>query len=241
MLHLKPGRKVFVDSIGEDGEFIEPEDILSWVFTEPVEDIEGWTLLDLIEYIKPYGQFFGEMAKCNYEAFYEEINKPAPPQDKDDYTQKIQYILVSRIAEFQNKEETEITEYFNVNGKNDDETDEYGNYAIEFTPVSLLANKPIKINDTFELRRSMHKDRSMPVIFSYKKPLYFLDIIWAILWEISFLGLPEKRDKEKEKLDRVVYNINSGKGQLVPVEEALLRLRSTLENDATEQGSKGAD
>jgi len=165
---------------------------------------------------KRYGIIFGEMAKCDYNAFYKEMNGPKPEQDASDkeFADGIKYILVSRNAEFQDEDENELCEYIHVDGRND-EAEDGGRYGIEFTSISILADLPIKIDDTLQLRRSIGDDVfDKKVVLSCKKPLYLLDIIWGILWEISFFGSPasrnEKFDEIAGRLDDVKESIELG-------------------------------
>jgi hypothetical protein len=236
MLHLKPGRRLLTDSEAGD-KYIKKDDILQYVFSEPLGSIEGWTLRDLMEYIQPYGLIFGEMAKCNFAAFYKEMNGPKKVlEDPGDnaFVNNIKYISVTRIVSFQDEEENEICEYYNVDGRNDEATDG-GRYAIEFTSISLLADLPIKVDDKFEIQRSILNDGNTQTVLSCKKPMYLLDLIWAILWEISFFGSPENRDEKWDEIEGRAEDVKNGTVELIPmssVEDFMRDIQEEIEREA---------
>lgn len=248
MLKLTKDKKIISDSHGVKE--VTPDHILGYVFSEPVGEIDGWTFRDLMEFIAgTTGNVLGEMAWCHFNAFYREMQKPVTKSDEPD---SVQYILVSRRIDLY---KGEINEYADVCGGNDTITDEMINadfeatgvqnlsnrYAIEFTPVNELADKPIRIDDRFIVRKDIMDDQEMPIVFEARKPFYLLDIIWAILWEISFAGSPEERDEQVEELNRRVESIKDGTAKLIPAEEVFARLRERLDGlreQATEEQGK---
>ena len=243
MLKLTKDKKIISDS-SEEKE-VTQENILRYVFSEPVGEIDGWTFRDLMTFIEPVGMILGEMAWCRFDLFYAEMQKPAEP---DKWVDNIQYILIARNIEVYNGE---INEYADVSGRNDDVTEEMiqadiekndgmselsNSYAIEFTPVNKLADKPIRINDRFVVRKSMMEDDEMPIIFEARKPFYLLDIIWAILWEISFAGNPTSRDEMWGEIESRAESVKDGTAKSVPIEEVFERLRN-LTAGAEEAGN----
>lgn len=236
MLKLTKDKKITSDSHGLKE--VNQEDILGYIFSEPVGEIDGWTLRDLFNFIEPCGMILGEMAWCNFDVFFKEMQKPVVPKDGE--VDNVEYILVSRRIDLY---KGEMNEYADVCGGNDTITDEQINeevektgmtelsnrYAIEFTPVNELADKPIRIDDRFVVRKDIMDDNTMPVVFEARKPFYLLDIIWAILWEISFMGTPEDRDAKMDELDATIKGIKDGTIETIPAEEVFARLRERID------------
>jgi hypothetical protein len=253
MLRLASNKKIYTDMYGHKE--VRQEDLLQYVFSDPIGEINGWTLRDLLELIRPYKDIFGEMAWCNLDAFYAELNKPIV-KDPNGIVDHVEYIQVAFRAEIHKWAPDEISEYMDVVGRNDTYTDaaieedfkkngttDLGNrYAIEFTPVNELADLPIRIDDTYEIVKNLDEAPWRETLFKSRRPLYLLDVIWAILWEISFTGSPAERDEMSDELHKRLDEVKSGAAKTIPMEEAMKNMELHMEHlENLQSGPQGAD
>jgi hypothetical protein len=96
----------------------------------------------------------------------------------------------------------------------------YINYPVK------LAQKMI-IHDEVE-RNQKSKDNDPVAIF--EKSVYTLgDILYGIIWELSFHGGPKQRDEKSEELKESVDKIRDGSAKTVSWEEILKELESDME------------
>ena len=222
-LKLTKDKKIISDYYGEVKE-IDPIDILRVAYLEPVSEVDGWTLEDIFDLVYPLKDIWSDLAGCNFEPFYKELKSEMvllKPEDID-HLNKIDYIKVYRNLELE--DDGLLTESIHVSGiGKDGDSDKY---AIGFSPLYSIKNLKIVISDNFEINKLYSMD---PPIFKAKKPINLLEIIWAILWEISFHGVPEDRDEFIEELGRRVESIKDGTAELIPHEEVMKRLKDTLE------------
>jgi hypothetical protein len=234
MLHLNGYKRVF----NSDGKEVTAENLLQYIFTEPIGQVDGWTLRDLMNLIMPHKEVLGEMAWCNVDAFYAEMQKPKPEQPSW-IAEKVTYIEVSQVAEIPRWDPDHLNEYMDVTGKGEDPSDRY---ALEFTPVNELADLPIKINETYKITRELDASPWEETIFETKKPMYLLDVIWALLWEISFAGSPDQRDAKWGEIEKAKIEADEHPERLIPAEEVFRDLHNR--NFAAQQiseGPQGAD
>ena len=98
-------------------------------------------------------------------------------------------------------------------------------WGISFTPVSDLINIPVKLKTNAEITDfDMNKDpkRLIGALGKLEGVTYTLGhILFGILWEISWHGSPEKRDKLGDELKQQVDDIKNGTAKLIPFDEAL--------------------
>lgn len=83
---------------------------------------------------------------------------------------------------------------FHGYGDWDDETK--GGIGVSFTPSNELINLPVKISKDLPIYSERQK------LTTFKNPTYSLgQILYAIIWELSFHGGPDSRDELKDTLD----------------------------------------
>lgn len=99
------------------------------------------------------------------------------------------------------------------------EAQEGGNdgYGIEFTPVNELKHLPIRLETTM-VDPLLDERYALPPM-RYEPTL--LQFIYSILWELTFLGGPQNRSVESEKLDKLVEEIKSGSIKIMKREELI--------------------
>jgi hypothetical protein len=95
-------------------------------------------------------------------------------------------------------------------------------FAIELTEPWKLMSYPLKLRKTIEIRRELPKKNE--VFATFRNPEFTLgDILYGVIWELSFYGPPAKAKEFREELDRRVNEIKSGKAKLVKWDPKKLR------------------
>jgi|SRR5581483_223364 len=93
------------------------------------------------------------------------------------------------------------------------------NWGVSFSKPSYLAQYPVKLNRQLKF----YDDTSgSPTAFQeiacYDGISYTLgDILYGILWELSFYGNPAETQEMKAEIDRRVEEIKSGEAELIPL------------------------
>jgi len=107
-----------------------------------------------------------------------------------------------------------------IGAKKEDET----NYSVMFTPANNLAPYPLKINPEFKIYKDICECKNLKkgqeVLFEadIRQPSLF-EVLYGIVWELSFCGSPTDRDKEDEKIHQAMQDYKDGKLELIPAEE----------------------
>jgi hypothetical protein len=105
-----------------------------------------------------------------------------------------------------------------------------GGFAIEFTPLSELKDLPLKLELDMEFKdenQFIKEENNYKTILKGKRPFTVYEVIGAILYEISFVGDPEKRDDAwKEQLETVEDIKNSKEGKFVSIDDLMKDLNS---------------
>jgi len=126
----------------------------------------------------------GSMAHCPIKDFMAEMAKPC--------REEMPFRVIALTPEV-SLWEKDASVCFHVNGvdaKDGSDT----NWAIEFTPVNQLKKLPLSIRgggiyEDFKLTKPITMQPSL------------LELIFSVLWEISFMGGPEMREKQRAELD----------------------------------------
>jgi len=193
----------------KDGSFInfdgeeKPIQFLSSYLLKEVSFYEKITFRDIMYIIKNIGckELLGEMAWCNFDAFYEELDKPIDSKRLEESL--FSYIELKWSAEIYNEV---LEECIDVHGIDNNSKDKL-TYAIEFMPVNLLAHMEVKLNNKYDIYDA-NKKTSYDTIMSTNKDMKLIDILVAVLYEISFCGNPESRDDQWEGLKISTEEIN---------------------------------
>jgi len=87
-------------------------------------------------------------------------------------------------------------------------------FGVELTEPWKLTSYPLKLRKTIEIRRELPKKNE--VVATFRNPEFTLgDILYGIIWELSFYGPPDKAKKFAESLNKMREDIDSGKAKLV--------------------------
>ena len=79
-------------------------------------------------------------------------------------------------------------------------------YAVELTPIYELANYSIKVRkeitvaDWRDYEKKNHP-RDLNTSIDIRPSITLLEVLYWVFWELSFMGSPEKRDKQSKELN----------------------------------------
>lgn len=94
-----------------------------------------------------------------------------------------------------------------------------GGIGISLSPAYTLIDIPVKLRDSVSLSTQKNYRQSGEVQ-EFKNPSYsLLHILYGIIWELSFMGSPDNRDKESQNLKDIVQGIKDGTEKLIPFED----------------------
>ena len=191
---------------------------------------EDVTFEDFFNPIMNNWQIYDIMFKCHLAGFnlgdwVNEWKKKDP--EKEYPNQKVDYIEFYWIAEYNSKRSKLgidiICDYHGVGrakdigAYNDDEWHDE-NFAFGFTPIHEYKHYPIKINEEFKIYdHGIKYDPKKPnksYVFNSWRKMTLNDIIGALLYEMSFYGTPKMRNKERNKLNKMVEKIDKGEVEL---------------------------
>jgi len=157
-----------------------------------------------------------------------------PEKECFDPDGKLQDIVFQKIISTENydpekedKYECEI--YMDICGRYKDENTHYG---IEFTPLKDYLDTPMKLLDGIitktipilkEIKEAKKKKRHSDYTYDYKKEevrVYYtlFEFITSFIYEISFFGTPERRDKKNKELLEQIDDVKSGKAKTYPLD-----------------------
>lgn len=134
--------------------------------------------------------------------------------------------------------------HFNVSMIDPDSEDDT-QYAIEFTPLAELLDVPIRISDKVSvLKKATNRKGKMRLrqdTYENESGIKLYDFITQIIYEVSFLGAPEKRDAEKEELKKRIEEVEKGEVELIPFDEVKKRMSDKLNVIRNNHKDKGDD
>lgn len=91
-------------------------------------------------------------------------------------------------------------------------------WSVSFQKTNALINHPVKLkqetilhDDASTWRKPRHYNHE-PITTFQQTEFTLGDILYGIIWELSFYGAPEKRDAQGEELLNQVKDIKEGKG-----------------------------
>jgi len=119
-----------------------------------------------------------------------------------------------------------------VNGKDEPDigmkADDPMNYSVMFMSANDLAQYPIKVNPEFKIYKDICECKDLKagqeVLFEVdiRQPTLF-ELLYGIIWELSFHGGPESRDKQEKELmdswEEAKKEIDSGNLKTVSLED----------------------
>lgn len=123
-------------------------------------------------------------------------------------------------------------------------------YGIELSPMYKLADYKIKIRDQIVITNWIEKDYSKQIqTIKFKPSITLIEVLYWVIWELSFFGSPKIRDEESAELKSRIDKIDEAKKNgtldqiLIPWEDVKSNLESKfgpldLDNDEDEDSGK---
>jgi Putative addiction module component len=156
--------------------------------------------------------------------YLEDMNKKVLNGNKDE--EALLYVQCTWHAEHDDSSK-EIDIYPNFSGvakpiNNKDK----GIIAIGLTSLSAYKNLPLLLKEPFEILFYDKKQKKMKCAYQSKRSFRVYDLLDSIIEEISFYGLPTRRDEFCQELDRRMEEVRSGKANLISWKEVRKKLKS---------------
>ena len=99
-------------------------------------------------------------------------------------------------------------------------------YSVSFTPANELAPLPLVMDESLAVYEDIFspKDKTAP---ERKEPLLeagslrptLLQVLYGIIWEMSWYGSPDRRNETRDELDETMAAVRFENGQLVGLED----------------------
>ena len=203
----------------------------------PVDFSEPFTLRDVLNLIILRSEIhigtLCQMVQCNYlYDYFQEAQKPIKPPADPKFSDQIEYLELSWHGEkdidpskgvryctngwyfdgvgYKGVMSEDIVKFRQLE-KPDPEYRE--GYAIEFTPINELADLEIRICPEMSIENSEleYDDANFYKKVAFTPQITLLEMLYAIFWELSFVGCPEDRDERMEELNGRVKEYDDAK------------------------------
>lgn len=158
----------------------------------------------------------------------ESRNKPEQPVCAPDKI-GMHYLVISWDFQTNYYEKDKPQTYLNTNFGGYGTTEDYRDktkaiptsYSLSFSNISDLCQYDLKLDTKMKLHSiRYYKPASKTKTKKMGKVDFSLyNVISSIMFEISFFGLPSKRDEEKSKIDKSMEEIDSGEAKTYTMEE----------------------
>lgn len=195
---------------------------------------KGLTLKDVFLYMNRNLDYWNMLLGNWCEELVKEGLKP-PPFTKNNDLEYLELYWGDCADIFEGKQTFQRHSYmcFGAKGKPDEQCiKDFGNnpnelisYSLMFSSASELAQHEIKINTEYIVWESNYDAKptmsNKKVVEGYECIPTVFEALYGIVWELSFAGPPEKRDKEASKLKQTMKEIEDGTAKLVSADEVL--------------------
>lgn len=204
-LSLKITRK---DS--EEVKELSPKDIVFYM-GEDVELGEDLTFGRFFEILIINKEFFNvlfnsELNQLKIDDFISDFEMNFNFEDDDDFKLRLSWACNYDI----DNDGTDLYDYIVFNGYGKPYNEENFDYpfSICFFPLNEIKNKLMFCDNTYEIDKLTSDNNEVRQIFSAKhKPFTLYGIISSILYEITYYGTPENRDKEREEYELMLMQV----------------------------------
>lgn len=235
---LKPGATFFKASYWdrEADEQVELDVANLWRFTGCYLEIElGATLEDFMRCLENALAYPGAKAiledycQCNLMALLEDMRQE--PDDRDDNLKYLQVSPVVSCDKYGKNPRYDMNIRWDFSGWGPQEQDGKqidGPWSMSLSSARNFKHVPLRIVPEGELwaTSGSYRDDSFKheKLLDFKAEPTFLEVVYAILWDLSFYGSPQERDAEKQELKRRVDELDRGEATTVSFEEVMAGL-----------------
>jgi len=168
--------------------------------------------------------FGNTLGSYDFDLFYQDYLKPIPKSGENDY--KSEYLEVYYYPDLFKYEKNERFELNHVWGFHLIKPKEDITYSISLSALSELKKHPLRINYQVDMipydstKKITKKSLTTPLLQTTMDGVKLFDVLWAILYEISWHGAPNKRDEfAKELTDRVYDFETADKSKMVSLDQ----------------------
>lgn len=191
-----------------------------------VEIEEGVTLRDIFDAVDANNElryFISNYSWCSKIAeFHLAAREPKQPTASDE-TELVALEVLMRVDIHELSNDKHMNVFGEFLGVGADGT----SYSVSFSPMSSIADLPIRINENAFFSRYGKETLDRERINMSPSFLEFLD---AIYYDISFYGGPEEAKEMRDSLVTMVKEIEDGTATTVPLEDVLKELRAEDNN-----------
>lgn len=204
-----------------------------------VEIADNFTLGDLCQIIRDCGDLdletFSALIHCLLAPFLAECLQPRPPA-ADPETASLSAIRLHWLCEYNSPSETrsppttslrlevyginDTREEYELDGQQREEGKQVlqcTRYGLEMTPLFELQHLPLQIAPSMAIVCTEDLGK-MPLEIP-APGVTLLQLIYALFWEFSFLGMPTERDARRAKFAEQIRQIEAGEAELIPLED----------------------
>lgn len=143
---------------------------------------------------------------------------------------KLESVQISCRPEVNKKKELELRISFSGKDKKTDGNRENGvetSYGMGFSSLSTYADLPFRLNNLFRIEQYYDLEKPLTVLELTKKYTLY-EVVNAVLYEITWHGIPTMRDKQLKDLRKRVKKIDSGEEKMIRHEEVVKELKEKI-------------
>lgn len=219
-------------TLKEDGLFVGDEKLAAKAFLgawrNRIEIEPGTTVGALLRLLRELPdqdlEAVEHITDSNVRPFLEELDTPAPlvahPQD-------VKAVLVQRYAALRHyKDHKWLEDAVDISGISSEEDQ---NYAVDFTPVPVLATTPMyqARSGVFEFDPDTADEPYDPKRTTFDMSLTLGELTEALLDEVTWFGTPDSRDGQLSELLNIADEFSAGKGDYIPWDEVKGKCETT--------------
>jgi len=185
----------------------EALDTLVYNLSSPLELEEGVTFKTFFNFIMQDKDFFDivffeEMGGYSLDLYEDEWKKRAikPKYSELGEIKNLEISKMKQVAEFENQNIFETLTLFQ--GVGIDEIGDYIEYTLSLTPLNELKNYQLILNNNIEIYTDSVEDLGLepkPILEALTQITVY-EAIQSILYEITFYGSPEEKEKTKQEI-----------------------------------------
>lgn len=213
---------------------------------ERIEVEEGLLFGDILKLIEAEKEimevvFASHMGHHPLQPYIDDWSKDYEKTEEDMEIEFLRCIWAVDESIYEGETEINIAIHFDGWGKWDDYDDgsgedkeHFGGISVGFTSFSCLKQLPFKLDTNMRIHPDYSKESAEPILEG-KSVFSVYDVIGTILYEMTFYGLPERRDKEFKDLNQTIEDVKSGKAKTVGPFETVEEMMASLMKEDDEE------
>jgi len=197
MLRIAKGGRLLYKSLERKRWYDVTENLIGFFTDNPhnfcnIDD--GVTFLDIFKLLKKHENILCKILHPELSNFLKEIRKKTTEEyNNGDYLEIYWYSLIDKDHELCDDCSFHLVR--NIKNPTGDFEEDFPFLSITYTPLNEIKNYPIKLNKKYEIYNEKNEK-----LISVKKDFKLINIISAIIWEITWFGGPENRNKSFNEL-----------------------------------------